>query len=160
MVTNFLAGMPGAIVNVVLMVVSSFYLASDYERVTGTIVRHLPEKWRNLLFEVKRKLKQSFGSYLKSYSLIFVMTWGELLVGLLLLRIPFAPLIALLIAICDILPVLGTGTVLIPWAVIAAILGRYPPGHRGGHPLSGHHRGPEYGRTQTGGQDDRPAPAS
>ena len=125
-VTNFLAGMPGAIVNVVLMVVSSFYLASDYERVTGTIVRYLPEKWRNLLFEVKRKLKQSFGSYLKSYSLIFVMTWGELLVGLLLLRIPFAPLIALLIAICDILPVLGTGTVLIPWAVIAAILGRYP----------------------------------
>ena len=124
-VTNFLAGMPGAIVNVVLMVVSSFYLASDYERVTGTIVRHLPEKWRNLLFEVKRKLKQSFGSYLKSYSLIFVMTWGELLVGLLLLRIPFAPLIALLIAICDILPVLGTGTVLIPWAVISALTGSW-----------------------------------
>ena len=159
-VTNFLAGMPGAIVNVVLMVVSSFYLASDYERVTGPIVRHLPEKWRNLLFEVKRKLKQSFGSYLKSYSLIFVMTWGELLVGLLLLRIPFAPLIALLIAICDILPVLGARDGADSLGGDCGDFGALSPGHRSGHPLSGHHRRPEYGRTQTGGQDDRPAPAS
>ncbi len=125
-VTNVLTGMPGFIVNLVLMVVSSFYLASDFERVSAAVLRYLPEKWKNLLTKVRGKLKHSFGSYLKSYSLIFLMTFGELLVGMLVLRVPYAPLIALLIAICDILPVLGTGTVLIPWAIIAAVLGHYP----------------------------------
>ena len=125
-VTNLLVGMPGVIVNVVLMVVSSFYIASDYERITRAVVRCLPEKGRGTLLEVQRTLQRSLGIYLKSYALIFLLTWVELLVGLLLLRIPYAPLIAILIAVCDILPVLGTGTVLIPWAVIAAVLGNYP----------------------------------
>lgn len=101
MVTNILVDMPGVIVNVILMVVSSFYLTADYERVTGTLVRHLPAKSRTILFEIQRALKHSLGVYLKSYTLIFLLTWAELLLGLLLLRIPYAPLIALLIAVCD-----------------------------------------------------------
>lgn len=52
----------------------------------------------------------------------------ELLIGFLLLRIPNALLLAALIAIVDILPVLGTGTVLIPWGVFALVIGSYGMG--------------------------------
>lgn len=121
-----LMGMPALIVNTILMVVSSFYLASDFRRISASVMNLIPEKWTRLLHDVQGKLKCSLGIYARSYVLIFFITWGELLLGLLLLRIPHTFLISLLIAVCDILPVLGTGTVLIPWALIAALLGYYP----------------------------------
>ena len=64
--------------------------------------------------------------YLKSYSLLFLMTFAELTVGFMILKIPYAVVAALAIAVFDILPVLGTGGVLLPWAVIMLVLGDYP----------------------------------
>jgi predicted PurR-regulated permease PerM len=61
--------------------------------------------------------------YGRSYVLILGITFAELTLGLLILGVKRFVLIALLIAILDIFPVLGTGTVLIPWAVIALIQG-------------------------------------
>ena len=51
------------------------------------------------------------------------ITFLELLAGLYILRIKYAPLLAALISVIDILPVLGTGTVLVPWAA-AELLAR------------------------------------
>ena len=51
------------------------------------------------------------------------MTYAELLLGLFLLKIKYAPFIALIIALVDVLPVIGTGTVMIPWAVLSVFLG-------------------------------------
>ena len=62
---------------------------------------------------------------IKGYVIIMFITFVELSIGLLLLKINNAILIALLIAILDLLPVLGTGTVLIPWGIINLILGNY-----------------------------------
>lgn len=125
-VSGLLMRMPTLIINTILMVVSSFYLASDYHRISISVINLVPEKWMRLLHEVQGKLKYSLGIYARSYLLIFFITWGELFLGLLLLRIPYPFPISLMIAVCDILPVLGTGTVLIPWALIAALLGYYP----------------------------------
>lgn len=120
-----LVGMPSLIIDIVLLVVSSFYFAADYARVTGAIWSHLPEKWRHRLQDVQGKLSRSLGIYAKSYTLIFFMTWAELLVGLLILRIPYALPISIAIAVCDIMPILGTGTILIPWTIVSVLLGDY-----------------------------------
>ena len=64
--------------------------------------------------------------YIRSYSLLFLLTFTELTIGFLIFQIPHSLLVAVLIAIFDILPVLGTGGVLIPWAVILAVIGNYP----------------------------------
>ena len=125
-VSSFLAAMPTLIVNTVLTVVSSFYLAADYENIRDTILRYLPKTWGQTLVQARSKFHQSVGVYLRSYTIIFFMTWGELLLGLSILRVPHTLLISVLIAICDIMPILGTGTVLIPWFIIVAILGNYP----------------------------------
>ena len=52
-----------------------------------------------------------------------LLTFGELTAGLLLLRVPHAVLLAALIAVVDILPILGTGTVLIPWIAVSLLGG-------------------------------------
>lgn len=125
-VSNIFMKMPSLIVNTILMVVSSFYLAVDYQRIINAVISAFPDKWGWALRDVRNKLMHSLGVYIRSYVLIFFITWAELLIGLLLLRVPYPLLISLLVAVCDILPVLGTGTILIPWALIAALLGNYP----------------------------------
>jgi sporulation integral membrane protein YtvI len=61
----------------------------------------------------------------KAYVILMSITFIELAVGLTILRVPYSVFIAGIIAIVDILPVLGTGTVLIPWALISLIQGKY-----------------------------------
>ena len=62
---------------------------------------------------------------LASYALILCITFAELSIGLSVLRVPNAVLIALCIAVFDILPVLGTGGIMIPWGIICLILGKW-----------------------------------
>ncbi len=62
---------------------------------------------------------------LLSYVLIFFITFLELWAGLALLRVPYAGMIAMVVAVLDILPVLGTGSVLIPWGILAAVNGNW-----------------------------------
>ena len=118
-------GVPSFIIAVVLMITASFFLANDYERVMGFIYKSMPEKTKDRLREVWHKLAGSLWIYIRSYTLFLIITFVELNIGLHLLKIPYASIIAGSIAIFDLLPILGTGGVLIPWVVIAAMVGEY-----------------------------------
>lgn len=118
-------GVPSFIISVVLMITSSFFLANDYERVMSFIYKSMPEKTKDRLREIWHKLADSLWIYIRSYTLFLLITFVELNIGLHLLKIPYAGIIAGAIAIFDLLPILGTGGVLIPWAVIAAVVGEY-----------------------------------
>ena len=118
-------GVPGFIIAVVLMITASFFLANDYERVMGFLYKSLPEKGKDRLREIWHKLAGSLWIYIRSYTLFLIVTFTELNIGLHLLKIPHASVIAGAIAIFDLLPILGTGGVLIPWTVIAAVVGEY-----------------------------------
>ena len=118
-------GVPPFIIAVVLMITSSFFLASDYERVMGFLYKSMPEKNKDRLREIWHKLAGSLWIYIRSYTLLLLVTFAELNIGLHLLKIPYAGIIAGGIAIFDLMPILGTGGILIPWTVIAAVVGEY-----------------------------------
>ena len=118
-------GVPGFIIGVVLLITSSFFLANDYDRVMNFLYKSLPEKGKDRLREIWHKLAGSLWIYIRSYTLFLIITFTELNIGLHLLKIPYATVIAGAIAIFDLLPILGTGGVLIPWTVIAAVVGEY-----------------------------------
>ena len=73
--------------------------------------------------EVFRNARTMVGRILRVYLLLMCITFVELFIGFKILRVDMAFFYAFLTAIVDILPVLGTGTVLIPWGIIACILG-------------------------------------
>lgn len=79
----------------------------------------LPDKVREKVKGIALHTARAFRGWAKAYILIMAMTFCELLVGLLLLRVRYAFLAALLIAAIDILPLIGAGTVLLPWAAIS-----------------------------------------
>lgn len=125
-ISGLVTGIPAALIRLIIMIVSSFYMAADYHRIMAMARTYLPEKVKQLGRDVKIYGWNILKAYIKSYTLLFLLTFAELTVGLTILKIPYASAIGLSIAVFDILPVLGTGGVLLPWAVILLVLGDYP----------------------------------
>lgn len=119
-------GIPGFIVKLVVTVVATFFMAIDFTKMTGFFKRWIPAEKEGTVNKGMDYIKNVVFIYIKSYSLLFFMTFVELSIGLLILRIPYAVLLALGIAVFDILPVLGTGGILLPWAVILVVIGNVP----------------------------------
>lgn len=123
--SSLITSMPSAILTVIVTVVSSCFIALDFDPIIGYVKSKLPARFRATVSATVSTGVASIQKILVSYILIMFMSFFELSVGLLLLRVPYAVGLAMLIAIIDILPILGTGTVLIPWAIIAAVLGQF-----------------------------------
>lgn len=117
---------PGLLIQIILTVVATFYIASDYTLVLQFLKKLIPESKRSLTIQALRYAETAVLVYIKSYSLIFLMTFLELAMGLLILDIPYSGVIALAIAAFDLMPVLGTGGILLPWSVILVMMGNYP----------------------------------
>ena len=116
---------PSAIVTIIITVVSSFYMASDYRLILEFMKKMMPGKHRDSIIRILRYAETAVLVYIKSYSLLFVVTFLELWLGLSILNIPYAMGIALAIAVFDLMPILGTGGVLLPWSLIALCMGNY-----------------------------------
>lgn len=95
-------------------VLAAFLLSSRLPRLRQQLSSRIPQSWRASLTRVRHAL----GGWLKAQLILMSLTYGLVAAGLWLLDIPFAPVWALLVALVDAAPILGTGTVLIPWAVV------------------------------------------
>ncbi len=123
---GFAVSIPGLFINIVVMVISTFFITSDYERLTGFCFKQLGEDGKQLFLEIKEYVVGTLFVCIGSYLIIMSLTFVELSIALSFIGIKHAILVALCIAVFDILPVLGTGGIMIPWAVIMALTGNYP----------------------------------
>ncbi len=119
------SSLPSQFIRIVLMIISTFFIAGDYDRLMGFAARQLSERSKDLIRQINTYVVGTLLVCLRSYLLIMTITFAELAVGLTILGIPYSVLIALAISVFDVLPVLGTGGVMIPWVVINVILGNY-----------------------------------
>ena len=122
---------PSVLIAVVITLVASCFMTTEYPKVMAFIRLQFPEHRRNDIDRAKVLLKSSLGKMGKAYALIMLVTFIEMSVGLTVLRLSgvfqsnYIIMIAVVTAIIDIVPVLGTGTVLIPWAVYSFITGSF-----------------------------------
>lgn len=124
-ITSSATAIPSVIVDIVIMVIASFFLVMDFDKVLGFLLKLVPVKQRELLNTSAHYTKTMVLVYIKSYSLLFMLTFVELTIGFLLLRIPNAVVLALAIAVFDLMPVLGTGGILLPWVLGALLMKNY-----------------------------------
>ncbi len=116
---------PGFLVAFIITIVSTFFFCMDYASIKAFFRMQLPMRYRKIAGETKNYMVSTVFKMARSYLFIMLITFTELTIGFLLIGIDYPLIIAALIAVVDILPVLGTGTVLIPWAIIALISGNW-----------------------------------
>ncbi|MBQ7821333.1 MAG: sporulation integral membrane protein YtvI [Clostridia bacterium] len=123
-ISGVVANMPMFVLEIVLTVISTFFFAADYAFITDFLLSLIPWSARERLFEIKRCTGSVLFKYCRSYLLIFFVTFGELFLGLTVAGAQNPAASALLIAMFDILPIVGIGFILVPWGVIRIITGQ------------------------------------
>lgn len=123
--SSYITKVPYFVAAVFISVIATFFIASDYENIRAFIIRQIPQKWHLFLQDVRQYSLKTLGKYLKSYLLIMTITFCELSLALLLLGVKNFVIIALIIAVFDIIPVCGSGGVLIPWSIFSLVQGRF-----------------------------------
>lgn len=130
MLTGTVGKIPSFIIAFIVFVISTVFISSDYERIKAFIVNQFSEKNAEKISAAWHLGTSSLKKMLKAYGMIILITTFELTVGFYLFKFiglfnsPYIIFIAFGIAIIDIIPVLGTGTVLLPWAVISFLTGK------------------------------------
>lgn len=124
-ITGFASSVPWFLVAFVITIISSYFVTVDYNRISSFILRQMSDPMRRKFLVIKDFIVNVLLRFARAYLIIIFITFVEVSIGLLILRAehPFA--MALVTALVDILPVFGTGTIMIPWAVYSLINENY-----------------------------------
>ncbi|MCL2775581.1 MAG: sporulation integral membrane protein YtvI [Oscillospiraceae bacterium] len=120
-ITSLAVTVPKMLLYTLITIISTFYISFDFRNINKFIAIQIPPKVRNVIFDIKSRFFAAIYKYIKAYSIIFLITYAELTVGFLIIGIKYAFILAALIALADFLPILGTGTFLIPWGIISIV---------------------------------------
>lgn len=123
--SNVASSFPVFLIKVLLMIISTFFIAIDFEIISSFIQRQFSKRGNEIIVTIKQYVVNTLFVVIRSYALIMSITFVELSIGLSIIGIPNAILIALFIALFDILPVLGTGGIMIPWTIMTIFQGDY-----------------------------------
>lgn len=121
---SWIVGFPVILIQFIFMVISSFFFIIDYDKIWEFVLRQFREEKRSMIVEVASSARTVVWKILRVYALMMTITFVELFIGFSILKFPMPMLLGFLVAIVDILPVLGTGTILIPWAMILCVIGK------------------------------------
>ncbi|WP_320930712.1 sporulation integral membrane protein YtvI [Hungatella sp.] len=116
---------PSLFLKTVITIIATVFITMDFQKIKEFIVRRIPDRRLPIFKEARSFFGGTMVRCFVSYMAIFGITFIELALGFAFLGIPHGIFLAALIAVVDILPVLGTGTVLVPWGFITLFLGDY-----------------------------------
>lgn len=128
-VYSVVKNIPSILIGVVIGVIAWILFTKDYKKVVKFIKLQLPDKHKNLLSETKKIFSSTILKMCRAYGLIMFITFCENFLGLTILNLigvmknSYVFVIAICIAVFDILPVAGSGGILIPWSLIALVSG-------------------------------------
>ena len=122
---SFAFSIPSFVVALVIFVMATYFIASDYPRLRLMVTDRLSPGVRDFFGSVKRTAVAAFGGYVKAQLILSVVVFFILLAGFVVIRQPYSVLLAFLLAVLDFIPIVGSGTVMVPWAVADLFLGQY-----------------------------------
>ncbi len=115
--------LPNIFISVIVFLISLYFMVSDSKTVANAVKKPFTDAFLQRMSYFRREIKRYVGGYVKAQLIIMCISSTILLIGLSILNIDYALVIALATGIVDALPFFGSGTVLIPWAIISFITG-------------------------------------
>ncbi len=124
-VGNFAKQLPSVIISVIMSLLSAYFFVAERINISIWFRKNMPAFVQVRYQMIKRSMVKAVGGYLKAQLRIEVWMYLLLVIGLSILQVNYVLLIALLIAFLDLLPFFGTGTVMVPWAIIKILSADY-----------------------------------
>lgn len=124
-VGSMVGNIANKIIGVIMCVLSAYFFISDRDYVSQLSEKYMPTSIREKYDVFVSSIKQAVGGYFKAQFKIEIWIYFLILIGLFILRVNYAYLIAFLIAVLDFLPFFGSGAVFWPWAILEVLAGDY-----------------------------------
>jgi sporulation integral membrane protein YtvI len=122
-VSGVATGVPNLVFSLLAMIFSTIFVVADYENIAAFSAKHIPVGVKRILGNVRVYLTDTLFVVIRSYVLIMLLTFTELSILFSIFGIENPIIKAAVIAVLDIMPILGTGGIMIPWAVTSLVLG-------------------------------------
>ncbi len=123
LIGSVLGVVPDGILGIGTGLIAGFMISARLPKLREMLWKALPEKWKESYLPSLRRVRSALWGWLKAQLILCVITYGIITIGFLLMKIPYAPVWAVLVALVDAVPLLGTGTVLVPCALVALLQG-------------------------------------
>lgn len=125
---NVITSIPTISIYIAITIMSLYFMCTDKIYMLDFLEHHMPQKWVQKIGKHIREITSSLGGYLKAEAILIIISFIISLIGLYVFKIfgmniKYPLLIALGIGFVDALPILGSGAVMVPWAVISALNG-------------------------------------
>ncbi len=124
-VGNAAKQIPDIFLAVVMCLLSAYFFVADKGYMAAAAEKFIPASVRYHFDLIRRSFRNAVGGYFKAQFKIECWIYILLVIGLMILGVDYAFLVAFGIAVLDFLPVFGTGTVMVPWAVIELLSENY-----------------------------------
>ena len=122
-VSSIVSHTPSIFIGVAVTVMSCYYFCMSGGVIGEGIKKTLPPKYRANVIRIISLIKTAVKKYARAYLVLMLITFFEVFVGLLILNVRYAFIVALCVAVVDILPLVGAGAVLLPWALVVFVMG-------------------------------------
>ena len=122
--SSVISAVPKVLFFLLISVIASAYFAIGLEEINAAVKRVIPKPVFDVSVKLKDGVLDALFKYMRSYLLLLAITFAEMLTGLFLIRAPYPVIMAMVIALLDLLPVLGVGAVLIPWGIWSLLIGK------------------------------------
>lgn len=122
---NFAMSIPAFVVALIVFIMGAYFITADYPHYRFLVTDRMPSGVRDFFSHVKHTALGAFAGYVRAEVIISIGVFAILLVGFLLIRQPYAVLLALLLAVLDFIPIIGSGTVMVPWAILDLMTGNW-----------------------------------
>ena len=122
---NFAMKVPSGVVAAIVFLMGSYFITADYPHLRFRVTERMSTEVRGVLSQVRKVAVGAFGGYIKAELILSIGVFFILLIGFSVIRQGYSLLLAFLLAVMDFIPIIGSGTVMVPWAVVELILGNY-----------------------------------
>lgn len=116
------------VIGIIVMFMSAYFFIADWDKIHNGLYDLMSDTVKLQFKTIKDNMLGAVGGYFLAQLKLMGIVGVLLFIGFMILRIDYALILALLIAILDALPFLGVGTALVPWAIYAFIVGNINQG--------------------------------
>lgn len=122
-ISSVISWVPDGVLGIAAGLLSAFLISARLPKLRRAVSKKLPQSWGDKYLPALRRMRKALGGWFKAQGKLALVTYAIVGVGFLILRIPYALAWAALVALVDAVPMLGTGTALIPFAVVSLLQG-------------------------------------
>jgi sporulation integral membrane protein YtvI len=116
---------PNSLTITIFILLATFIITKDWHQLTKKLSENLPDNVLSFIYDIHVGIKKAFSGYLRAQFILIFISAVIIFIGLVFIKVPHALAIAAIAALVDLLPIIGTGIIFVPWIIYTFITGEF-----------------------------------